>query len=451
MSSTPWRTAIVAPAGARRPNGCARIRPVLGVVRDFVMHVLVEPVRHGRLRSERWPRGLGPVAAIALAGYVLAAFAVVAAKGIREASELSASAGSFAISLPAWTVGPLLALVVLALALAQTAALRVPLWLALIVTVLSSLVMISVGVNDTAIDTAVTPGRVAAALATIALWVILFVAPSAPLLLGGVRRRVRRHHDRHRSGGLDDDPRCRRLRHRGGAGHAGLDHAEHRHAGVSRGARRRCSGRPAVVLDGDAVRRVGRAPAAAGRGCRAARRRSSSGAGGRSSRASPRARSTRSLSFLSAILLLAAVAGSWVFLGRMRGTRSRRPPAAALESRFGQVAQGIAALLVIGILPSTILLHGDLDPVRADLRRCGRGADRGDGRRPRERAGRVGCCGPRWARVSMLLAIRDARRGRRDDTRAVLVDGHRLPRDLGVRAHRPRTGSHGPDSPSQSS
>ena len=59
-------------------------------------------------------------------------------------------------------------------------------------------------------------------------------------------------------------------------------------------------------------------------------------------------------SFLSAVVLLAAVAGTWVALGHMRGS-APPPAAAALESRFGEVAQGIAALLVIGILPVTLL------------------------------------------------------------------------------------------------
>ena len=335
------------------PDRWRGIRSAAGVVRDFVVHVVVEPVRGGRLRSERWPRGLGPVAAIALAGYVLAAVAVVAAGGIREVSELSASAGAFAISLPAWTVGPLLTLVVLALSLAQTAALRVPLWLALIVTLLSSLVMISVGVNDVAIDTAVTPGRVAAALATIALWVILFVRRRRrfswvefAVVFGVITIGV----------GVGAWTTTR------GAAEFGIESGPITLASIMQNIGTLAY--PAALAAGAAVAQLScsmatqsvasvqrRLPLIVGGvllGMLVIWRGWAIVAGFTSGEIYEIA------SFLSAVLLLAAVAGSWVALRRIRGPVPP-PPAAALESRFGEVAQGIAALLVIGILPATLL------------------------------------------------------------------------------------------------
>lgn len=352
MSATPG-PALDAQARSTPPDRRRGIRPVLGVVRDFVVHVVVEPVRDGRLRAERWPRGLGPVAAIALAGYLLAAVAVVAAKGIREASELSASTGAFAISLPAWTVGPLLALVVLALSLAQTAALRVPLWLALLVTLLSSLVMISVGATDVALDSAMTPGRVAAALATIALWVILvvrrrrryswveFAVVFAVITIGiGV--------------GAWTTTR--------GAADFGIEAGPLTLATIMQNIGTLAY--PAALAAGAAVAQLScsmatqsvasverRLPLVVGvvlLGALVVWRGWAIIAGFTSGEIYELA------SFLSAVLLLGAVVGTWVVLGRMRGPVAP-PAAAALESRFGEVAQAIAALLVIGILPTTLL------------------------------------------------------------------------------------------------
>jgi hypothetical protein len=352
MSARPG-PALDAKARSAPPDRRRGIRPVLGVVRDFVVHVVVEPVRGGRLRAERWPGGLGPVAAIALAGYVLAAVAVVAARGIREASELSASAGAFAVSLPAWTVGPLLALVVLALSLAQTAALRVPLWLAILVTLLSSLVMISVGVTDVALDSAVTPGRVAAALATIALWGTLIVRRRRryswvefAVVFGVITVGI----------GVGAWTTTR------GAADFGVEAGPIALAAIMQNIGTLAY--PAALAAGAAVAQLScsmatqsvasierRLPLVVGAvllGALVVWRGWAIIAGFTSGEIYELA------SFLSAVLLLAAVAGIWVVLGRMRGPVPP-PPAAALESRFGEVAQGIAALLVIGILPTTLL------------------------------------------------------------------------------------------------
>jgi len=336
-----------------RPDRLRGLRPVFGVVRDFVVHVVVEPVRDGRLRAERWPRGLAPVVIIALAGYVLAAVGVVAAGGIRQASDLTASAGTFALSLPAWTVGPLLALVVLALALAQTAALRVPWWLAIIVTVLSSLVMISVGVTDASIDTAITPGRVAAALATVSLWVLLFVRRRrlfawgefaivfAVITIGigvGAWNTTRGAADF----GLEAGPvtLASIMQHIGTLAYPAALAAGAAVAQLS------CAMATQSVAS---VRR--RLPAVAGLALLAALvvwRVWAIAAGFASGDGAEIG------AILAAVLLFAAVAGSWVALARVRGAADP-PETTVLESRFGEIAQGIAALLVIGILPTTFL------------------------------------------------------------------------------------------------
>lgn len=328
-------------------------RPVVGVVRDFLVHVFVDPVRDGRLRSDRWPRGLAPVVLIALAGYVLAAIAVVASAALREASELTASAGSFALSLPVWTVGPLLALVVLALALAQTAALRVPLWLAIVVTALSSLVIVSVGMADVSIDTAVTPGRVAAAVTTVALWVLLIVRRRRlfawgefPIVFVLITIGI----------GVGAWNTTR------GAADFGIEAGPLTLASIMQNIG--ALAYPAALAAGAAVAQLSCAMAT--QSVASVQRQLPAIVGGillaglvvwrgwAVVAGFAEGKDADAAAFVAAVFLLAAVAGSWVVLARLRGS-AEPPRTAALESRFGEVAQAIAALMVIGILPTTFL------------------------------------------------------------------------------------------------
>ncbi|WP_460774590.1 hypothetical protein [Microbacterium sp. GXF7504] len=140
------------------------------VVADFVRTVFVDPVRDGRLRVERWPAGLAPVWIVGLLGYAVAVVAVLAAGPVRAASPLVFTGGQ-GLSLPEWAVGPLLALVVLALAFAQTAALHVPAWLGVTVTVVSSLLLIETGAWGGRGD-GLTPAAVVSFAAAAALWVL---------------------------------------------------------------------------------------------------------------------------------------------------------------------------------------------------------------------------------------------------------------------------------------
>ncbi len=148
--------------------------PVVRVAADFGRSVVVDPVRAGRLRVERWPRGLTPVGVVGLLAYAIAVLAVVAAAPLRAVSPLVFSAGSVTLSLPGWAVGVLLALVVLALAFAQTAALHVPLWLGLSITLVTSLVVLAAGAFDGR-GGAVTPAGGLAIAAALAVWVVFVV------------------------------------------------------------------------------------------------------------------------------------------------------------------------------------------------------------------------------------------------------------------------------------
>ena len=149
------------------------LRSLLRVVLDFAKLVFVEPVRKGRLRPARWPSGLWPIGVVALAGYAAAVLAVVLAGPLRAALPLSVVTGNFDLSAPALIVGPVFALVVLALALAQTAALHTPLWLAVTVTATSALVVLFIGAIDGGVQWGA--GRFVSLAASLALVVILVV------------------------------------------------------------------------------------------------------------------------------------------------------------------------------------------------------------------------------------------------------------------------------------
>lgn len=327
-------------------------RSVWLVVRDFLVHVLVEPVRDGRMRAERWPRGLAPVAVIAFAGYALAGLAVVGAAQLRTVGELSASTGAAALSLPAWTVGPVVVLVVLALSLAQTAALHVPLWLAVVVTALSSLILVSVGAND--IDEGLlSPGRIAAVLATAALWVLLLVrrrrryawgefAVVFALITVGIGVGARNTTQGAADFGIESGPviLASIMQNIGSLAY------------------------PAALAAGAAVAQL--ACSMATESVASVRRHLPVAVGavllgallvwrgwvlvGQFTSGEP----VEPAPLIAAVILLAAVSGGWLLVGRIRGTADRPLPA-ELESRFGEVAQAIAAVLVIAILPTTFL------------------------------------------------------------------------------------------------
>lgn len=320
------------------------------VVVDFVRLVIADPVREGRLRAERWPRGLLPVAIAAFAGYALAAVGIMTAGAVRATSELTASAG--AISLPAWTVGPMLALAVLAIALAQTAALHVPAWLMILLTTVTSLVLLSAGANDFE-GGLVSTGRIASVVAVAGIWALVAMrrrrryawgefAIVFALVAVGI--------------GVAAANTARR------AAEFGIEAGPLTLAGIMQNIG--ILAYPAAIAAGAAVAQL--ACTMATESVSSVRRNLPVVIGGVllaglivwrgwalvAVFASPAPIGV--VPIVSAVLLLAVVAGSWMLLARVRG-RVELPSPVELESRFGAVAQAIAALLVIGIVPTTIL------------------------------------------------------------------------------------------------
>ena len=76
------------PPARRRALAVAR-----QTVTEFVGHVLVEPVREGRLRDVDWPLGLRPIVVVAVVGFVAAAALVLFSGPLRELVPLSAQSG----------------------------------------------------------------------------------------------------------------------------------------------------------------------------------------------------------------------------------------------------------------------------------------------------------------------------------------------------------------------
>jgi hypothetical protein len=99
-------------------------------VRDMLHATFVQPVREGRPRPRTWPLGLGTVGAACAAVFVLLGLAILTSGWLRQNDELLQSPSS-THSVPASAVPLLLVAVVLAFALALTAALHTPWWLRL--------------------------------------------------------------------------------------------------------------------------------------------------------------------------------------------------------------------------------------------------------------------------------------------------------------------------------
>jgi hypothetical protein len=108
----------------------ALVRAVAAALAEVVRLVLVDPVRGGRLRSERWPPGLGAIVALAGTSFVVAAALVLAGPSLRQHSDL-VSALNGDLVYPRWTTPVFLALVVLTLALLHAASLHLSPWLRL--------------------------------------------------------------------------------------------------------------------------------------------------------------------------------------------------------------------------------------------------------------------------------------------------------------------------------
>lgn len=114
------------------------------VVLNLVARVILDPIRVGRLRDGGWPYGLRAVVAVGCTAYAAGAIVVATSSLIRRNGELTVP-GSLTTSLPRGYVWLLILLVLVSLAMFQTAALHAVWWLRLLATLTSVLVMATWG------------------------------------------------------------------------------------------------------------------------------------------------------------------------------------------------------------------------------------------------------------------------------------------------------------------
>jgi MYXO-CTERM domain-containing protein len=159
---------------ADRP--AARLRAAL---RRFARVLAVDPISRGRLRDTAWPIGLAPVVALSTGAFALAVLVILVAPVVRELAPLSVSVGATVLSLPRLLLPLLLWLVVVAVALLQTAALHLRRLTAVVLTATTSLIVLFLGSLDLGASSeegpAVTPGKVVAAVAVAALVTLALV------------------------------------------------------------------------------------------------------------------------------------------------------------------------------------------------------------------------------------------------------------------------------------
>lgn len=153
---------------------------MIRLLRSGVARVVVEPVRTGRIRDVGWPSGFAPVVLLAGVVYGVAAVLVVASGPIRAGAELTTAANDLTTLPAAWT-WPVVAVVLVALALFQTAVLHAPGWLRALGTVATLLVVGSWGLRSTGLDGsgAETIGTVVIMVGLVALVVLRARRPFA--------------------------------------------------------------------------------------------------------------------------------------------------------------------------------------------------------------------------------------------------------------------------------
>jgi len=158
--------ASASPARPRRALAIAR-----RTIAEFVGHVIVDPVREGRLRDVGWPFGLRPIVVVALVGYLVAAVLVLFSGPLRELVPLAAQSGTVTLTLPRALVWIVLALTALSATLAASGALHARPWFRWLMTAFVVIVMLFTSVPD---QEAVPVARILTVFACVGL--VVFVA-----------------------------------------------------------------------------------------------------------------------------------------------------------------------------------------------------------------------------------------------------------------------------------
>ncbi|UYN84598.1 MAG: hypothetical protein KIT89_05325 [Microcella sp.] len=110
--------------------------------------IVVTPIREGRVRDTGWPPGLTPVVALGTGAFVFAVALILAAPALRALLPLTATVGASTLSLPRALLPTIFWLVIVALALMQTAALHVHRTVAIVLTAMTVLSVLFIGAID---------------------------------------------------------------------------------------------------------------------------------------------------------------------------------------------------------------------------------------------------------------------------------------------------------------
>lgn len=154
------------------------LRRVATGVRRFWDGLIAEPIDRGRLRDTGWPAGLKPIVVVGVVAFCIAVLLILTSPLIRAAAPLTVSVGSLVLSLPRIMLPTIFWLIIVSVALMQTAALHTRARTTVVLTTMASLVLLFIGSLDlVSVSGAVwlTAGKVSSVLAVIALLVLVVV------------------------------------------------------------------------------------------------------------------------------------------------------------------------------------------------------------------------------------------------------------------------------------
>ena len=171
------------------------VRRIGAGIARFWRGLISEPITRGRLRDTGWPRGLAAVVVVGVVAFWLAVLLIVTAPLIREFAPLTVSVASTVLSLPRLMLTTIFWLVILSVALMQTAAIHTRGRTTVALTTMASLALLFIGSLDFGVDGsggfALTAGKLISALAVMSIIVLVVARRRArfawwefPLVLG---------------------------------------------------------------------------------------------------------------------------------------------------------------------------------------------------------------------------------------------------------------------------
>jgi hypothetical protein len=155
------------------------VRRIGTALARFWSGLISTPIRDGRLRDTGWPAGLRPVVIVGVVAFSVAVLLILLAPAIRSAAPLSVSVGATVLSLPRLVLPMIFWLIILSIALVQSAALHLRARTAVVLTGMTVLVLLFLGSLDLGADgtggVGVTPGKVVSIVVAVALVVLAVV------------------------------------------------------------------------------------------------------------------------------------------------------------------------------------------------------------------------------------------------------------------------------------